>query len=85
MKDKDITEVKTAAVHERLRLKQLRKVIVKNGFNQAQSVTVDGKRYHKLIKTMHDISRLIKSLGKLIKLCEELQDERRDKSNTLPA
>ena len=85
MKDEDIVEVKTAAVHERLRLKQLRKVITEGGFNQIQSVTIKSKRYWKLTRTMHDISRLIKSLGKLIELCEELQDERRNKSNTLSA
>ncbi len=84
MKDETIALVKQACCHERTRLRHLRKIIITGGFNTAQAVTIDGKRYHKLIKTMHDISRLVKSLGKLIRLCEDIQDERKQQSGTLP-
>ena len=85
MKDEAIQEMKTAAVNERLRLKQLKRIIHTHGFDTLQSVMISNKRYYKLTEVMRDSRRLIKSLGKLIKLCEELQDERRDKSNTLSA
>ena len=83
MKDKTIQEMKTAAVNERLRLKQLKRIVHTNGFDTLQTVMIAHRKYYRLTDVMRDASKLIKSRGKLIKLCEELQDERRDKSYTL--
>ena len=83
MEDKTIIFVKKACCQERLRLKHLKRIITDSKFDQIQSVTVDGKRYHKFVKVKNSIAKLVKSLNKLIKLCEELQDERRNENSSL--
>ena len=54
MKDKTIQEMKTAAVNERLRLKQLKRIVHTNGFDTLQTVMIAHRKYYRLTDVMRD-------------------------------